>query len=180
MDGLHEPGDVFKQVEQVLADPGRRLPDGRTVADFAPNQRELHRYRARAEAYRVRWDAVATEIGVDGVLWLLACRGATFNWHWWRSTGWPRLVEEFIRRLDDPQRITNAWEAANRRRLGDPPGGVTSEQLQSAMLAGPDRLEPATAAYCLRAGLSMLPQDCGMPPTRRRLLPAGYFDLLEI
>ena len=174
------PDGGFRRAEQVLAAPGRRLPDGRTVAELAPGPRELDRYRAHVVAYCMRWDAVAAQIGVDAILTLLACRGATFNWDWWLSTGWPSLVDEFIRRLYDPQRWGSDQEEANRRRLGDPPGGLTSEELRSALLAGPDQLDTATAEYCLRAGLSLRPQDCGLPPVRRRLLPTGYFDLVDI
>jgi hypothetical protein len=124
---------------------------------------------------------VAASFGVNTVLTLLACHGATFNWNWWRSTGWTRLVEEFIRRLDNPRRWNSAWEVANRRALGDPPNDLTSQDLRSALLAGPDRLNAATAWYCLRAGISALgPHACGLPPVRRRLLPAGYLDLVDI
>ena len=141
----------------------------------------LDEYLRHVAACCTRWDAVAGGFGADAVLTLLACCGATFNWDWWRSTGWPRLVDEFIRRLDEPQRWKSAGEVANRRALGDPRGGLTSEDLRSVLLAGPDRLNAASAAYCLRAGISALgPQDCGLPPVRRRLLPPGYFDLMDI
>jgi hypothetical protein len=172
---------VFGRVGKVLADPCRRLPDGRRVVDVAPSRSEWEAYRGHVTACCTRWDALAASFGVAAVLVLLACRGARFNWAWWRSTGWPWLVEEFIRRLDEPRRWNSAWEIANRRALGDPPGDLSSQDLRSVLLAGPDRLNAATASYCLRAGISALgPQACGLPSVRRRLLPSGYFDLVDI
>jgi hypothetical protein len=70
---------------------------------------------------------------------------------------------------------------ANRRRLGDPPDGLTSTELSRLLLAGPDLLTPTAAKYCLRAGLSArAPQRCGLPPVQPHLLPPGYLDLVKI
>jgi hypothetical protein len=122
----------------------------------------------------------AAEIGEMTVFTLLAFYGARYGWRWWRSTAWPQLVEEFIRRLDDPRRWGSAWELVNRRRLGNLPGGATNEELRQLLLAGPDRLDIATAEFCLRAGLSaLIPQHCGLPPVQRHPLPAGYLALIE-
>jgi hypothetical protein len=180
MDQVHEPGGMFQRVGRVLADPHRQLPDGRLLIELAPSPLEFARYQAHVAACCARWESTAADIGEAPVFTLLACRGARFNWHWWRSTGWLRLVDEFIRRLDDPERWSDAWELINRRRLGDPPGGMTSEELRLQLLAGPDRLDTATAQFCLRAGLSALkPHHCGLPPVLRHPLPAGYFALIE-
>jgi hypothetical protein len=181
MDKPYGPGAMFNAVAQVLADPVRRLPDGRSVIELAPSSSELTRYQMHLAACCARWKTAAADIGEATVLTLLACRGATFNWHWWRSTGWPQLVEEFVHRLDDPTRWRCAWELDNRRKLGDPTRELTREELLLQLLAGPDRLDAATAQFCLRAGLSsLLPQHCGLPPVQRHLLPAGYFALIEI
>ena len=180
MSKVHEPSAMLERVRHVLLDPHRRLPDGRPIIELAPSLLEFIRYQKHVVAYCARWEAVATDVGEAALLTLLAGRGATFNWNWWRSTGWPQLVDEFIRRLDDPQRCGNAWELHPRRRLGDPPGSITSQELRSALLAGPDRMDTTTADYCLRAGLSLRPQDCGLPPLRRRLLPAGYLNLVDV
>jgi hypothetical protein len=171
---------MFDHVGRVLVDPYRRLPDGRTLVALAPSALDLARYQAHVAACCARWASTAVEVGEMTVLTLLAVYGARYCWRWWRSTGWPRLVEEFIRRLVDPQRWGSARELVTRRRLGDLPGGATSEELRQLLLAGPDRLDIATAEFCLRAGLSgLLPQHCGLPPVRRHPLPAGYLDLVE-
>jgi hypothetical protein len=181
MDKPHWPGQMFNAVEQALADPLRRLPDGRSILELAPSSSELTRYEAHLAACCARWKAAAANIGEATVLTLLACRGVIFNWHWWRSTGWPQLVDEFVRRLDDPKQWKCGWELDSRRRLGHPTGEGTSEDLFLKLLAGPDRLDAATAQLCIRAGLSsLLPQDCGLPPVQRRLLPAGYFAPIDI
>ncbi len=181
LDQVNEPGDTFRHVFGVLADPDRRLPDGRRLAELAPTPAELARYQAHAAAYCARWEEAATKAGLGEILALLACRGATFNWHWWLSTGWSGLVDEFVLRLDDPKRWHCAWEVSNRRKLGHPPGGSTSEGLRLLLLAGPDQMDAATAQFCLRAGLSaLLPHHCGLPPVRRHLLPDGYFRFIEI
>jgi hypothetical protein len=181
MDKTHGPGGIFKAVGQFLADPLRRLPDGRSVLELAPSSSELTRYLMHLAACCTRWKTAAADVGEEAVLTLLACRGAIFNWHWWLSTGWPQLVDEFVRRLDDPTWWRSAWELDNRRRLGAPTREVTSEELFLKLLAGPDRLDAVTAQFCIRAGLSsLLPQDCGLPPIQRHLLPDGYFALIEI
>jgi hypothetical protein len=181
MDRARGPGDMFKRVGQVLADPRRGLPDGRLVIELAPSSLELTRYQAHAGACCARWENAAADVGAASILTLLACRGCHVHLALVAVHRLVRLVDEFVRRLDEPERWRSAWELDNRRRLGDPPGGVSSEELRLVLLAGPDRLDAATARFCLRAGLSaLLPQDCGLPPVRRRPLPPGYFAIVEI
>ncbi|MEN3615348.1 hypothetical protein AAH979_38320 [Plantactinospora sp. ZYX-F-223] len=177
---LYAGSDPFRRVFQTLADPDRMLPDGRRLIDLAPDAVELTRLRTHVELCCSAWADSAAVRGLGKILLLLACRGAVFNWRWWLSTGWPRLVETFVRRIDDPTLWRNPWEINNRRRIGDPPDGLTGTNLRQLLLAGPDPLTATAAAYCLKAGLSALPpQDCGLPPVRRRLLPAGYLGLVE-
>jgi hypothetical protein len=180
IDQLHPQGDLFGQVSRVLTDPYRVLPDGRRLAQLAPSTAELARYQTHADKYCAVWTNTAASTGPAEVLTLLACRGAIFNWRWWLSTGWPHVVDEFVRRLDEPERWRNAWEVNNRRRLGDPPDGLTSTELGRLLLAGPDLMTPAMVTYCLRAGVrALLPHHCGLPPVRYHLLPTGYLDLIE-
>jgi hypothetical protein len=180
MDRTSAPDVMFHHAGRILADPYRRLPDGRRLIALAPTALELTRYRSHVAACYAKWVTAAAEIGEMTVLILLALYGARYGWRWWRSTTWPQLVEEFIRRLDDPRRWGNAWELVNRRRLGNLPGGASSQELRHLLLAGPDRLDVATAEFCLRAGLSaLIPQHCGLPPIQRHPLPAGYFAVVE-
>jgi hypothetical protein len=117
-------GDVFWRVNEVLPDPLRRLPDGRMVVELSPSPSEFDEYQTHVAACCARWDAVAAGYGIDVVLTLLACRGATFNWNWWRSTGWPRLVDEFTCRLDEPRRWNPPFKSFNHRPIGVRPHGL--------------------------------------------------------
>jgi hypothetical protein len=174
-------GDVFWGVNEVLSDPRRRLPDGRMVVDLSPSPSEFDEYQAHVAACCERWGAVAAGCGIDVVLALVACRGATFNWKWWRSTGWQRLVDRFIRRLDQPWRSSTPLELFNHRPVRDLPDDLTLQGLRTALITGPDTLTAASASYCLRAGISAVgPLECGLPTARRRLLPPGYLDLVDI
>jgi hypothetical protein len=56
------PGQMFNAVEQVLADPLRRLPDGRSVIELAPSSLELTRYQAYLAACCARWEAAAADV----------------------------------------------------------------------------------------------------------------------
>jgi hypothetical protein len=151
------------------------------VVELSPSPSEFDEYQAHVAACCARWDAVAAGYGIYVVLTLLACRGATFNWNWWRSTGWQRLVDEFTCRLDEPRRWNTPFKSFNHRPIGVRPHGLTREGLRTALMAGPDTLTAASASYCLRAGISALgPLECGLPPARRRLLPPGYLDLVDI
>ncbi|WP_326557129.1 hypothetical protein [Micromonospora sp. NBC_01796] len=180
VDHSRAQGDLFSQVSQVLTDPDRVLPDGRRLLDLAPNKQELSKYQAHVEACCKGWTDTVARNGAADVLTLLACRGSTFNWRWWLANGWPQVVRTFIQRIDDPALWQNAREMDNRRRIGDPPDGLTSTDLSRLLLTGPDHLSAAAATYCLRAGLSaLLPQDCGLPPVQRHLLPPDYLRLVE-
>ncbi|UWZ39766.1 hypothetical protein Drose_17005 [Dactylosporangium roseum] len=172
--------DLFTRMGDVLCDRARRLPDGRRLPDLAPDRGQLALYEQHVAAYCAQWRLVASDVGPQKLFTLLACHAAIFNWRWWLSTGWNQLVAEFIRRIDDPNRWDDPWEVANLRRLGPLPDGLTTEQLHTVLLAGPDYLSPAVAGFCLRAGLGALhPDACGLPPVQRHLLPAHYLRMLE-
>jgi hypothetical protein len=88
--------DPFARVSEVLAEPTRRLPDGRTVADLAPDPDQLAFQQEHVRACCHQWDAAAGDIGLPTTLRLLACHAAIFTWRWWQSTGWSHLVAEFV------------------------------------------------------------------------------------
>jgi len=95
------------------------------------------------------------------------------------------VVDEYVRRLDDPTRWGDPVMTRHVAAAGGPdPGGA---DLSGRLLAGPDRLGAAAAAHCLWTGLGGLrPLDCGLsplprrvlPPLPRRVLPPGYLNLV--
>lgn len=170
---------VLAAIGDVLADRGRALPDGRTLIALAPDAWQLARYDQHVAACVRQWQLVASRIGMRPLLTLLACHAATFNWRWWLSTGWMPVVATFIAGLDDPAR----WAATvfdPRVHTGSHPDGLSVSRLHESLLAGPDRMSRASVSFCLRAGLGAPhAQHCGLPLVRRRLLPTGYFRLLD-
>jgi hypothetical protein len=173
-----EVGQLFAELRAALTDLRQHLPDGRTLADLAPDQLELVRFREHVRGYGDLWAQLLLEAGLPRALTLLACYGAKFCSRWWLAPAWPGLVDEFLRRVEDPNRWRDPALTEHVQRLGPPPEML---HLRRLLLAGPDRLSGGTAVYCLRAGIGALsPQDCGLAPSPRRVLPPEYFRLVDL
>jgi hypothetical protein len=171
--------ELFAEGISALADPGRRLPDGRTLREWAPDAERLAQHQRHVRRFSVGLGELVAEQGFRETVVLLACYAAVYCWRWWLTPGWPKQVEESVRRLADPGRWVDGEMRTYARRLGPPPDGVTADTIRALLLAGPDLLDADTAAYCLRVGVgSLLPQDLGMQPIARKAIPAGYLRLV--
>ena len=168
---VSEADEVFAAVGRALADSRRRLPDGRTVAELAPDAAQLAAFERHVWMFCTRWSGVAGEYGASETMALLAVYAGRYCWRWWLAPKWPVVVDEFMRR----------WHNAMTNRLGDIGRRDTSGgDLGDLLLAGPDRLTASAAAHCLRLGLGcLLPQDCDLPALPRHALPPGYFRLVD-
>jgi hypothetical protein len=170
--------DLFTTLYRAMTDPNRLLPDGRTVAELAPTPAQFADFDKHVCAYCTRWPRVAFEYGMPETLLLFACYAARYCWRWWLAPEWPRVVDEFVRRIDDPARWRDPSMTRQVTRLDRP--DEIRDDLRHILLAGPDRLSASAAAYCIRAGLgALLPQDCGVQPLPRHVLPPGYFRLVD-
>lgn len=168
---------VFRKVRLVIADPNRRLPDGRTIVDIAPGPEHLADFDAYTGAAVGRWTALARDHGPGSVVRLLAYVVGKYSYAWWLTPWWPARVDAFVRRLKDPRRWETPEECRHVRRLRPPPDAADHDRLARQLLAGPDRLSAAAAAYCLSAGLGirwLTPR----PPVDRHLY-ANVTHLLE-
>jgi hypothetical protein len=88
--------DMFAAVYRAVADPNRRLPDGRTVAELAPDPSQFAAFDKHVCTYCARWTTVALEYGLPKTLVLLACYAARYCWRWWLAPRWPRVVDELF------------------------------------------------------------------------------------
>jgi len=176
-DAVGQVGEMFGAVARVLADPQRRLPDGRTLAELAGDAVQLGAFQRNVRMFCTRWNTVADRYGASETMALLAIYAGRWCWRWWLAPGWLNVVDEYIRRLDDPTRWVEpamTWHVAT---AGAPDlGGVV---LRARLLVGPDQLTAADAAQCFWTGLGGLrPLDCGQPPLPRHVLPPGYLNLV--
>ncbi|MQA35282.1 hypothetical protein [Modestobacter roseus] len=149
-------GTDWPAVGAALTDPDRRLPDGRTLAEYAGRRRlpALHRDVAgNAADLQRRQDALGPRVS----LLRLASLTALWGDRWYGMPVWPRIVEEFCAAADDP---------AHPHWHGTPPpprpAAITdAARLRDLLLAGPDHLDAESAAWCITAHLPylLLPAD---------------------
>lgn len=168
---------LFATIGGALSNVDRRMPDGRTIAELAPDAVQLAAFERHVWTLCTGWSRVGAEYGAQQIMALLAVYAGRYCWRWWLAPGWPDVVGEFVRRLDEPARWRDPEIVGQVTRVGvlDIDGG----ELRDLLLAGPDRLTPTTAAQCLRAGLGdLLPQDCGQPGLPRHPLPLEYLHLV--
>ena len=144
------PGVVFLAIGEALADPDRRLPDGRRMADVAPNRRQLDMYCRQARGLCRRWADMADGVGLHTALLLLACWAAATCRHWWLAPDWPQLVDRFVGQLDDPRCAAGDPRALDCERPLPDRG-----QLRRQLLDGPDRLSSQAAEFCARSGVGL-------------------------
>ncbi|WP_131786671.1 hypothetical protein [Protofrankia symbiont of Coriaria ruscifolia] len=141
------PGEVFAAIAGALTAPDLRLPDGRRLADVAPDHARLKRYRRAVRTWCARWAAITGKIGAQAVLLFLASWTLTTCRHRWLGPDWPAIVDRFLRHLDDTAPSGDLPSSND----GDVP--VDRVVLRSQLLAGPDQLSAGAAAFCLRHGL---------------------------
>lgn len=152
-DGSVAATSLFDAAERVIADPQRRLPDGRTLVELAPSPAHFGVFAAHVRECARWWTVLAAEHGLEPVLWMLACTGGARCQRWWSTPWWPARVEEFVRRLRDPARWDDPLIMAHLNELSAPRDAADHDELRRRLLAGPDRLSAAGAEYCLLTGL---------------------------
>lgn len=136
----------------MIADPHRRLPNGRTLPELAPDDDALEEFVGHVRACGLLWSELARSHSVEAVLWAWAVLGAQRCRHWWLAPGWPEVVEEFMRCRDRPDRWDHPVIAAVGR-VPRPLDLADDDELRRQLAAGPDLLSPEHAAYCMQAGL---------------------------
>jgi hypothetical protein len=134
------PGEVFAVIAAALTDPDRRLPNGRRLAEIVPDRPSLQRCRREVRTWCGRWVAITDQVGLHAVLLFLACWTLTTNRHWWLGPDWPLILDR-VELASDLSSASDAGLSTDR------------EVLRSQLLAGPDELSSAAAAFCLRHGL---------------------------
>lgn len=82
--GAHE---LFASVGQVINDAGRRLPDGRTVANLALSAGDVCEFVGHVRSAVRRWTVLAVKHGLVPVLFMLACTAGWHAHHWWGTPG---------------------------------------------------------------------------------------------
>lgn len=170
---------MLTSVHAALTDPDRRLPDGRTLLEFASGRGAWAQFDQHVRDCCGRWREVLAESDLSTALLLFGCIGARYCSRWWLTPGWPLIVEEFVRRLADPTRWPGDFWGPRVQRLGPPPE-FAGGRLRELLLEGPDRLTAATARHCLSTGLGdLFPYECGLPRLTRRILPLEYRQLIE-
>ncbi|MES4909577.1 MULTISPECIES: hypothetical protein [unclassified Streptomyces] len=177
LEGAHVPSggaaSIFASLPRMLADPQRGLPDGCVLRDLAPDAGAWEEFERHVCAYCGRWAGLETAYGLRPVLVLLACHAVGRVRKWWLLPDWPARVQEFLRRLDDPE----AWDdrqVAYHLRQQPPPDTADRYALGQRLLDGPDRCTAAAADYCLRTGLGLLaPSDYGWPGYSRHAMPTA-------
>ncbi len=178
LDNAHVPSgggaaSIFAPLPRVLADPQRSLPDGRVLRELAPDAGAWEEFEQHVCEHCGRWAGLETAYGPWPVLILLACHAVGRVRKWWLLPDWSARVQEFLRRLDDPE----AWDdrqVAHHLWHQPPPGTADRDALRQRLLDGPDRCTAAVADYCLRAGLGLLaPSDYGWSGSSRHAMPTA-------
>jgi hypothetical protein len=169
--GQRDAARIMEDAVLAVVAPSRRLPDGRTIAELAPDGRQLLLLEEHASGLASLWGRRFRECGVREVLSVLACCAARWCWRWWLSPTWPAVVDAFLGQVSTAVHgLTTPEEMRGEHGL---------KRLVEVLLAGPDRLSPEAASWVVRAGLGhLLPQDCGLSPMPRRVLPEALVRLV--
>jgi hypothetical protein len=162
---------AFGAVCPRLVDPGRRLPDGRTVGELAPDARGLGVYGDQVRGFFVRLGRLVDCLGPEVVVGAMACYAAAVCWQWWLAPGWPSMVDMIMRNLEGGCSYSFQSVSCSVRSILIP-GELDLSGVRRRLVAGPDRLSATEARYCLLGShSSRLPQDHGLSPRSRRMLP---------
>jgi hypothetical protein len=130
-------------IAAAVADLDRWLPDGRTVGALAPDSEERELFVRFVHGAERRWRALATELGVEAVLQMLACAAGWRVHHWWSTPWWPARVARFLDRVES----LRVESGDVQKRWHEP------DALHRTLLLGLDHLDTRTVARCLGAGL---------------------------
>lgn len=174
------PTDILGAVRDALTDPGRRLPDGRTVSELASGAEAFEMYTEQVRAFFDRCGKLVDRLGSHGVVGALACYAAAACWKWWLTPGWPSMVDKIMNLLEGQP----ADQTASLGRLAGlathPRNGLDLTPIRQLLVTGPDQLSAEEARYCRVASLgARLPQDHGLSPRSRRLLPPAHRHLVS-
>jgi hypothetical protein len=165
---------LFTPVLQI-AQPSRQLPDGRTLAQFAPDRNELRVLEHHVRELTNQWAQRLVDLGARTTLTLLACFAAKWCWRWWLTPTWPHVVAGLVRTAQDEIRQERVYRGGGML----PPPSFDWARLGKRLLIAPDRLSPADAGRVVRAGLGGLTYaECGLPPVPRDVLPPDYVSLI--
>jgi hypothetical protein len=115
-----------------LADPGRRLPTGVTVAELAGD--DLLVYAQDAGTALEDFVALAEEHGVVFALISVAAHGGLACGKWWGHPVWPCTVERFLVALDDPGDEHWGPDGSMRVRLREEPALVRDRPVLRELL----------------------------------------------
>jgi len=166
--------DVLGPLCAVLVEPGRRLPDGRTVWDLAAGTDDFRMYTAQVRAFFDRCLNLVERLGAYDVVGALACHAAAACWKWWLAPGWPSIVDAIMNSIQGRgQALLVACPTM--------PGELNPTRVRQTLYAGPDRLSVREARYCccLASRVGQLPQAHGLSPRSRRLLAPVHRDLMS-
>jgi hypothetical protein len=177
----HLPDDVLARLPEVLpavgdalADPDRCLPDGRTVRLLAAEAADFHLYADQVQAFFDRCGKLVERLGSFEVVGALACYAAAVCWNWWLAPGWPSIAGKIMDCLKGYPADQSSTAAGPL-----PSSELSLMGLHEKLLAGPDRLSTLEARYCRLASLGVrLPQDHGLSPRSRRVLPPAQRSLV--
>lgn len=167
-----------------LADPGRGLPDGRTVRELAPDAEAFAVYADAVRGFFDRLRRLVDRLGPEVVVGALACYAAAASWSWWLAPGWPSMVDMIMTSLEGGRTrggLTVGWGVRSIR----VPRDLDLSEVRRRLVAGPDLLSAEQVRYCLLGSHgSRLPQDHGLSPRSRRMLPVtqqrmiGYLEIV--
>ncbi|GMA19778.1 hypothetical protein GCM10025862_17990 [Arsenicicoccus piscis] len=81
------------------------------------------------------------------LMWL-GLRGVLSVADWWGTPAWPFIVDEFFRRLDDPD--YEHWRTGGHP--GPPPEGLARDEFRELLLSAPDELPTEFVDFCIHRG----------------------------
>jgi hypothetical protein len=164
-----DSGGVLAGTRSMLTDPARCLPGGRTVLEVAAGAENFAIYAEQVNAFFDRYGKLVDRLGSREVVGALACYAAAACWKWWLAPGWPSIVNRFVDSLQKQLAKTRPST------LISPPEKLDLTRIRQLLMAGPDQLSWEVARCCRIAGLdARLPQDHGLSPRSRRLLPPAH------
>ncbi|MEU4643396.1 hypothetical protein [Micromonospora sp. NPDC023814] len=147
-----------------LVNPQRLLPGGSRLVEIADD--DLADFSDHVAGVLGGWAAAAEERGGRHAIWRAAAHGGLPCRHWWGTSTWPSLVDDFVNVLDEPSHRHGGPGGQRRRRLQPEPAQVADRSvLRRTLLREPWLLEPAAAQWLVAAGIGYLQPDIPPLPT---------------
>lgn len=155
-------GTAWTTVAEQLVDPGRLLPDGRTLRQYAG--RRVPALRRDVITAGQALDALQNERGPRATALALVGLTRIYGGNWYGMPSWPDHVAVFCTAIDDPAH--RHWTVAGQYAgLPERPDQIKdTERLRELLLDGPDHLDADSASWCIRAAL---PYVLVNPPDNR-------------